>query len=171
MSQRKWSPFSSPRCTHFLCTMKPWPWKGQWGNSIYYLNIVKMIFEYKIMKTEKYLKCFILHLKKNTYLIFYVICVSQWGQATCRRFIELPVHKCKKVTAVLLQEAKHKYCIKPTGAYIVAPQGCNQSQITCFCQVVLNICLLLYAASHCRWVAGHLPVIDHHFYVYMLNKL
>lgn len=26
----------------------------------------------------------------------------------------------KKAMSVLLQEAKHKYCIKPTGAYIVA---------------------------------------------------
>lgn len=169
MSQRKWSPLPSQFCTHVLFTMKPWWWKAQWGNSIYCPNIVKMIFEYKNFKNWKYLKWTIVasFCIEKVRVIFYLICVSHWWQPTSEWFIELPVHKCIKRYGCSASRSQAQVCIKPTGAYIVALQGYHQSQIVCFCQDILNICVLPYIVSHRSWIVGCLLVTDHHFFVHM----
>lgn len=109
--------------------------------------------------------CFILHLK--IHVIFSLICVSQWWQPTSQWFIELPVHKCIELYGCSASRSQAQVRIKPTDAYIVALQGYNQSQIICFCQDILNICVLPYVVSHRSWIAGCLLVTDHHFCVHM----
>lgn len=110
--------------------------------------------------------CFILHLK--IHVIFYLICVSQWWQATTSQwFIELPVHKFIKRYGCSASRSQAQVRIKPTDAYIVALPGYNQSQIVCFCQDILNICVLPYVVSHHSWIVRCLLVTDHHFRVHM----